>query len=443
MVERPQEIRRFLCRQSAEVAPVLDPKLQQALEALCSEESPCPAEQLEAILDAYETKVLYSEKAASGDTKRVLISAAEPLAHTTVAPIVERLKVDPRCASITLLTDNVAGKAFASVGFSRLRDATRPVFTDLPGLVDIALVPVDPPNSPNAPLLYGAKSVFGATRLFFLVSGWGGVGGTTLFAEGRREAMDPIDGFIVNDELAKRFLQLSLPGIPEERIIVTNLPIMDALERHRSAEHTAVGRGKLGLSEETLAVLYVGDVSNDYHRLDPTFHEHINEKTFFLTLTALFKAAMAQPERSYALLVRPHPRDPKREELLEVVQAGKLTPNLHAIKATNDIVSMTEAAYAADVILSIGSTENFLAPLRNRRAVFLSFEGTGLGGYALQRTFGSDGTAAIEEAPQLHLASSPDELREYLRSAPVAHEPVADAPPPGHVTARIVDLVLQ
>lgn len=398
------------------------------------------------ILEQFETKVYLLEKDEQeydSRAKRVLLTASEPLAYNTIAPILESLKSDRRARAITLLTDNVAGKRFEERGnldFRRIRDHTKPVLADVPSPFDVAIAAVEPPNSAHAVALYGGKSVFGAEKLYFIASGWSGVGGTKLFERERARTMDEIDGMFCNDELAKRILLRQLPDYPTERMHTTGTPSVDALELERASEYTREGRRKLRLDEETLAVLHLGDISADYRRLMPEVDERINEKTFEHTVEAMVRLAEDQPERKFALLIRPHPRDPNKEELLAMGER-QLPGNLRVIPATGPEISMQEAAYAADVVVSIISTENFLATVRGRKAVFLGYEG--LGDAPLERTYGQELLAVMNAAPSLRTVSSPRELASYLKACPRASEVPVPLTSHGKSAAeKILDIAL-
>lgn len=373
------------------------------------------------ILEEFETKVfVYGNPSSAKDAKRVLVEAAEPQAFTLMMPIIERLTNDPRCHFICLLTDNLSGKYFGErmgARWQRIDDHSNPMFSDIPGPFDVALVGVEPPNSPNATLLFGAKSVFGATKLFFVVSGWLGAGDTNIFEGDRASRMDAVDGVFCNDELAKKIFLKRTPLVPPELVYVTGTPVVDALEFDKAEQYATEGRKKLGISWKATAILYVGDISGGYKKLGYASDERINEKTFELTLEALKKLATEERSREFALILCPHPRDPNKEELLELAEhAGSSIPsNMLIICPTADDILWQEIRHSADVTLSIVSTENFLTAIRGRPAVFLGYQNSGLGGELLERIYGKEIMEIIGNSPNLFMVSRPDELIQYLR----------------------------
>lgn len=381
------------------------------------------------------------------DAQRVLLTASEPLAKNSIAPLIERLRSDPRVRGIGLVTDNVAGKQFEHglEGFECIEDPTKPVLADALSMAesepfDIAIVPVDPPNSPNSVALYGAKSVFGARRLYFLATGWVGVGATRLFDQPESKQMDSIDGIFCNDELAKDILRRQLPDFPAEHILVTGTPVVDALEVEKAAEYTAAGRQRLGLNDATITVLFLGHVSGQPGSAESGLHPRISEHTFELTLEQAIQAAKANPQREMALLVRPHPRDPNSAELLELAQ--RETPaNLHVIPADLKSISMQEAAYAADGIASIIGTDNFLASRRGRKGIFLGYEGPGMGGDLLRQYYDPGVQEVIEHSSSMTIARQPEDFAHMLASLERAQPP--EMTEKSDSIARILDAALQ
>jgi hypothetical protein len=444
-MEQSGEREDFIRRQYTEIAPIVPENERAALEAVRHGEQ-TDRNDVERILETYESRIFRMEKHdAAADAKRVLVSASEPLAFSTVRPILEAMKRDARVGGVTLLTDNLAGRSFEALhdpDFVQVRDPGKPVMAEIPGPFEIALVPVDPKNSPNAAVLYGGKSVFGAERLYFLASGWVGVGNTPLFEQNRRERMDAIDGIFVIDDLAKRIVHRQLPEYPEERIQVTGMPLSDAVGAENPELLAAAGRQKLGLGTDERAVLLLPHVSPAPDRPEPGVHPRISEDTFERSLTALVRVAEANPGRRYAVLVRPHPRDWNREEYFRIADR-ELPPNLRVLPATNDVVSMPEAAYAASVTASIAGTDNFIAPMRGRQGVFLAYREEGMGGDLLRRLYGEDSVEEFRHARALTVADDPEAFGAVVEES----EPNPANPPPpksgGDTSAqRILDRML-
>lgn len=412
-------------------------------------------EQTDKTLEQFETKVFLCEKPGkehNPDAKRVLLTASEQLAFNTMLPIIAALKSDRRCKAIELLTDSLAGKQFeklSDASFKRVDDKSLPVLIDAlkpaeKEPFDVAITAVERLDTPNEVALFGGKSVFGAKKLYFLSSGWGGVGGSMeLFGSERGKHMDKIDGFFCADKLAKRILLRQLPDLPEDKIFLTGVPATDGLELHKGGEHREKGRIRLGLSNNDLVVLYLGDISVDYKKIVPTANPRINEETFNQTRDAIVRLAKEQPEKHIVLAVRPHPVDPNKEELLKPYSQS-LPPNLKIVPAQREVISMQEAAYGADIIISIVSTENFLAPLRGKKAVFLGYKESGLGDKVLEKVYGRELMEIIGQDENIVIVSSPDELTAELKEYGRAERKEEKIPKPPEVTSvdKILDIAL-
>lgn len=409
-------------------------------------------ERVEQSLEQLETKVYLSEKDPADydpDAKRVLLTASEPLAANSLSLILEQLQTDRRARATGLLTDNVAAKTLSTrlEGFEQIHDPSKPMLYDALQTVahdpfDVALVPVDPRNSPNAVSLFGAKSVFGAKKLYFMATGWVGVGGTDLFDAARRKTMDEIDGIFVADQLAADIVSYQLPDFPRNKILETGTPVVDAIETDRAEEYTNRGRSKLGLDDDTTAVLLMGHISPGSNSPESDLDPRISEKTFAQTFEAMVNLATRQPKRKFAILVRPHPRDPNAAELFDI--AGQPGPaNLRVVTATNDVVSMQEATYGADVTASIAGTDNFLAPRRGRQGIFLGYQEPGLGGPLLEKLYGPDIVGMINRADGLKVAKSPEEFAAAVADVQRTKEKKSDPKPvAGSSVDRILDVVL-
>jgi hypothetical protein len=308
--------------------------------------------------------------------------------------------------------------------FKQVRNPENPVLSDAMKTAendpyDVALVPVDPRNSPNSPLLFGGKSVFGAKKLFFIATGWVGVGGTDLFDKDRFKQMEEIDGIFCNDDLAKKILLHQLPEYPPEKIYTTGTPVVDALEIEKGPEYAKQGREKLHIDEGTIGVLYLGDVSPAPNSADSNLNPRINEETFLSTLDSMIELAKSRPEKKFALMVRPHPRDPNRQEMLQSTRPD-IPDNLHVTPATD--ISIQEATYSADATASIVSTENFLAPLRGKQGIFLGYDKPGFGSDALKKLYDQEIMEIIKNNENLAIASSPNEFAQIVDI--VQHQPV-------------------
>lgn len=399
-------------------------------------------EQLSYLLERFETKFFLLEKTneeCETEAKRVLLSASDPLAFNTMWPIIEKLKGDSRCRAIGLITDNVAGQKFKDLfsgqqnknDFKRVKDKDKNglALDDFLGATkgegnefDTVITTLESHDSPGSSLLFSGKSNFGnkETKLFIIHDGWTGIiARKDVFKN--KERMDNIDGIFCNDDLTKNIIHNCLPEFSEDKILAIGSPIVDSIkdESENAEKYRSEGRKKLELKDDETAILYLGDISDDYDKLDNAISKRINEETFAKTVEAAIKIAEQQPNKKIALLICPHPRDPNGDELLNAVNT-KTPNNLRIISATDDCASMEESAYAADAVASIISTGNFLAKLRGKKAIFLGYkvgEGEGqLGGKVLEKIFGREIIEkVIKKDKDMSVASSPEEFAEIIK----------------------------
>ncbi len=408
----------FIEKHEDEIKPLLNKKEQDNLGQIEKGKKYNP-EEVEKILEKFETKIYNFEKPENeygSEAKRILIGLSNPLSFNAVSPIIEKLKQDKRCQSIALLTDNIAGKSFEEKNdddFIKIRDKNKPVLSEIPGNFDVALFLPEAKNSPSTAVLLSGESIFGAKNTYFIVSDFF-VNTAIEPLKGRLTSeTKEIDGILCVDELQKRILIDQLPDFSPEKIFVTGTPIIDNLETDKAKEYEKAGRRKLNLDDKTKTILYLGDISFECQRIAPGADEKINEKTYEQTAKSVIKLAGENPEQNFALLVRPHPRDPNREELLTGIKIE--TPkNLKIIPATNDIVSINEVCYAADFIISIIGTENLLAPARGRKSVFLGYEDPGMGKIILDKFIHPLMLKEIKENADLKIVGSPEELTDFL-----------------------------
>ncbi|OGG79376.1 hypothetical protein A3J11_00265 [Candidatus Kaiserbacteria bacterium RIFCSPLOWO2_02_FULL_55_12] len=109
--------------------------------------------------------------------------------------------------------------------------------------------------------------------------------------------------------------------------------------------------------------------------------------TFEKTLAGIETFAHTETRREIALIVRPHPRDPDKEKLVNAGESEQVLGNL-SIKNGSSPAPLNGVVYASDVIVSIAGTENFFAPARGRRSIFLAYDGPGFAGEAFRSFYG-------------------------------------------------------
>jgi len=425
----------------------------------------------EQILEKFETKIFLIDKKDGQfdpEAKKILFGVSHPLPFSILRPMLERLKGDSRCRSIGLMMDNVAGvnlekllsewqmssdlaiKSFKGgktqqYGEEAEGDKNYPVLADAlktaqDNPYDVALMFMEGRDSPVSPLFFGAKSNFGAKKSYLMFDGWTSITLSRYFLD--NENSEPIDGVFCNDELAKKILLAQLPQILPEKVFITGSPVTDSLEIDKAFQYRETGRRKLHLADGDLAILYLGDVSGglEYEAIGG-IDSLYNEKTAQKTARALVSLAAKEPQKNYALLVRPHPRDPNKDALLKMAEED-LAPNLKILAAGRENVSMQEALYAADAIASIISTENFLAPLRGKKAIFLSYDDKGLGNDILSKMFGPALIKTISEDKNISFISSEAELVETM-GQPEYFEPHEAKAPVGNSIEKIMNIIFE
>ena len=418
----------FIAEHEAEIKPLLSSDEKRDLGDINSEAA------ADKFLERFETKAYRYEKPEGEfdpDAKRILISFSDPSDFGQQMPMIERLMVDKRCKGISVVTDNIAGLGFAKFveahpQFKQERSKDKLDNNDpqddlvIPDIeravegVDIALIGIESVNSPSGMMIFNAKSTFGAKKLFISNGGWNGVGGRKeLFT--KTGEMDQIDGMFVNDDLAKKITETQLPEELHEHIFATGTPAIDVLEISNGPKFERAGRELLSIKDDEIALLYCGDISGEYEKMfNDYINPRINEETFSKTLNVLKQVANQKPDKKFVLLVRPHPRDGNKEELLQPQR--DLPVNLRIVSAEKGIISMQEAGYASDIVLSIISTENILETLRGKEAVYLGYKDNGLGDSILKNVLGDD-LPVVATHPGITVIDSDDALLKRLNGA--------------------------
>lgn len=406
---------------------------------------------VEKVLEGFETKIFFMEKPnVSHDAKRVLVTMDIPGAYNAMSPLIAALLKNERCGAVEVLASGFARKEFEKrfgVSFRQVRSESNSVLKDILSSVkdrpiDVAFASVSAANGPESVALYGGKSNFGAKKLFLVSDAWGMAGSTF---SGMRENMDEIDGIFCNDELARRMILHHLPDFPEEKILSLGTPVLENLELEKADEYRHEMRQRWGLDENTLAVLYLGDISEDYKNPSWMADKEINEITFAKTLDAVITAARRNPKRNFALLLRPHPRDPNKKTLYHLVESNEHPKNFLSRDASKDAnTQINQAAYAADVIASIVSTENFLASRRGKKAVFLGYGEKGLGGGVLKKIYGEEILSVIASGPDSRVVTSSDELAMHIETMrPAGATGKTKASNSSYLTRNILDIALR
>jgi hypothetical protein len=396
-------------------------------------------------LDQIHAKIWHLPNIEITSGQRLFLTTADPGSLMNVSnPLVAGLRADSRAKTISVLTAGYANNQFApEPPFQTLRATEEAVYEHTP--YQIAVATPTAALGPEILPLYEGKKGLGAEKLFFIVDGWGGLG--QAMSQGF-EAMNPIDAILCNNILAAKMVSHRLPAFPQERILSSGTPTLDSIRQNSAKRLRTAGRKKLGLSDDLYSILYLGDADEDYK--NGGYDPEANRKTALKTAQAIKQLAQGYPERKFAFLFRPHPRDPAKENLyfeLSEMFPHNVTTRYARESATNPEisheVSIDEATYASESILSINSTENYMGPLRGVSVVFLAFQEEGLGYSVLKDAYGEEIMQLISKAPGTRIAETEEDLKKaldkYLHSSP----PKITRPPRGQsYTQRVTNLIL-
>ncbi|MEK9184046.1 MAG: hypothetical protein AAB890_03175 [Patescibacteria group bacterium] len=363
------------------------------------------------LLRLFESHLFVFKKNKTSLAQNVLLTIDNPGSYNAFKPIICALENDCRCGSISVIASGIARKNFQQEFSNRFVPVRNnglfisefgELFSDIPP--DIIICSISFINGPESIALYAGKSVLGAKKIYTIIDGWGVFG--NIFKSNLR-IRDAIDGFFCNDEFAKKIIKYQIPDITDERIYATGTPVLDSIEIKKSDEYRQTMRKRFYLEEDTVVLLFIGGVSENWKNKFAS-DSKINEITFEKTIIAMKALAKAYPDKKFALLLKPHPRDADKQELYSIADSMKLPLNLAFVDVA--AVSINEAAYGADVIASIVSTENLLAPLRGKQAIYLGYEGVGLGKELLEKVYGKDILSFLSETQGVTVAASPEEF---------------------------------
>ncbi|MDP2815872.1 MAG: hypothetical protein Q8O19_04260 [Rectinemataceae bacterium] len=434
----------FIIRHAKEILPILNDQNERSLVEHAARGMPFgenDREQLIDILERCETKLYTYEKSEyAPDAKRILVTSDNPGSFAGARHLIAAFLKDVRCKGVSTLVSGVAGKDFSQTfpEFEQVREQetlladTLVLSKEEPFDVVIGTISVE--NGPENLALYGGKSNLRANKTFLLFEAYGSLGGA--FGLGTSDNMDKIDGIFCNDELAKEIVQHFLPEYPAEKIFTTGTPVLEGLEVERAKQYRTDVRAELGISPDAFTIAYLGDNSNDYARM-PNANPDINAVTFAKTLKGIKEFAARTGSKETALIVRPHPRDPAKRVLLNCTD--EQLQNLAIVNGSMP-AALNGILYASDVVVSIMSSENFLAPARGRYSIFLAYDGAGLGGEALRSGYGEEIFRKLKEMPNMFIVSTESELTELLLN--LSRESLPNATDPSSGTKNIVAQVL-
>ena len=409
---------------------------QSAIEDVMKER-PVEKERIDALLERYETKVLTYERSDKVlGASKILFEASQPANYAVAAPLIEELIKDPRCAGITLLADNVAGQQFeeSDIPLRPIRSEGAPVMADIPaGPYEVALIFDEPANTPAPVLLYGAKSVFGAKKLYFFAGGLIGEGTQHILAPDADQKMDAIDAIFVNDQLSKQLL-CGMARVPEEKVIVTGSPLIESLEPEKAGMVRTAVREKLHIADSAFVAFYAGVVSADFK--ESGGESNLNMHTYKETLEGVQMAAEHDPAREYVLVVRTHPRARNIESL---PVPSELPANMRIVGGED--ISYDEVVYAADVLCCNPlSSELLLAAYRGRTMAVFAYQGEHQFGQLCERIFGAQGMRIIRDSGRAVFIESPQGLAAILEKHTESPQPLPK--PFGSAREKIKEILL-
>lgn len=380
------DVRRFLRRHEREWKPLVDVKVHEAVRGFLNKHGKARKAGVESALESYAT-VLYTRvnRLAKSDGAHLLFSAQDPGAYALVKDFLLELDGDRRWHRIGLLFSGQARRALYDDFPGRYAEFPRGkqgLFADLLRYskrhpIDCAVTTPSSVNGPESVIFAGGKSILGAKRLFS-VCDWNGIVSNRL--ECPWSDSDPLDGILCNDVLTKDLIRIQRPELRSDMLHVCGTAI-GSLRVDDPASFTANARNGLGLEDDEIACLYIGDV---FHENDRTRFPRIDKlfvvKTLAVTAKALSQAARVECGKRYVLMLRPHPRDSDRDGWASAVAKIRLPKNLRILPAIPEEVPIQVARYAADAVMGIHSTENFLAPHIGRKSFILAYPGPGLSG---------------------------------------------------------------
>lgn len=421
MEERAEEEKiRFIKEHAREILPTSpDPQTVKMISEGSRPGDRIDPKKIEKIVEAAETKIFtIKNKDASKEAKAFLIAADNPGAYLAVEPLLSRLKEDSRCQNITLLLSGKAEQMFIEKfpEADRVKDETKPLLYDLlksveEKKVDIVIATQGAKNNPSTTTILSGKE-FGAQKIFLVIDGWG-IADPNLPSWAKSVSLD---GIFCNDALAKMVLSEIMRDFPSEKIFTTGTGQTDRLNPQTSEELRKLGREKMRLTENELAILYLGDISDDYRKISEKIDSRINEKTREDVISSLVALALKNPDKKYALLMRPHPRDPdfsEPDDLENLIRKLKVPPNLRVIPASNRQIGMAEAAQAADILASMNSTENFKFLFAGRPTIFLGLENF-RGNVILEKMYGKNVVSFLEKQKNSIFAHTTADIQNFV-----------------------------
>lgn len=365
-------------------------------------------------LSAAQTKILSRDLNREG--KHILFSAYDFGQWSSIAPIIEAALFDLRVGAITFFGGGPALNCIEERFSTQFEDCsqgnwTMSGFNSLPvnknrspfeNTIDIAVTTVSGRFGPESCTLTNAKSILGASKLVLVYDVYGSVP-NFIPAE-----IDKIDLVICPDSLTRDcFLETQCWQIEPQKVIISSTGqtvSAQVIQSRAEMRRQALKELRLSGSELVVAVLGEHTIERDFGQGLPKNFPETAIKSAIKTIEDL---AQNNPNKNFAIILRPHPADPGKEILKNLYSAIKRLRNLEARFVETSKMDFDQVAACSDVVCSLFSTESFKAANRGIYGVFLNsiyFEN--LATAAL--------TKAVSQQPLLKVIANNSELGDLL-----------------------------
>ena len=300
----------------------------------------------------------------------------------SLAPLIEAAVRDQRISEVTFFGGGPAAREFqkqfgllaqdlSDVGESALA-AFNPSVQFRNGQsaiaqVDIAVATLSGRFGPDTWILNNAKSILGASKLVLIYDIYGAV------PQNIPDSIDQIDLVLCSDDLTREcFLQTNRWEIDPSRVLIAETgQTVTPTDNQTMINLRQSGLRKLELNGEEVVVSLLGDmtIETDWGE---GLSNNLAAETIYQSLQAIERFAKSNPKKNLAVVLRPHPADPRRELLEAALGAVKPSLNLKVRWSDSNLMSIDELAACSDAICSLYSTESFKASDRGIVGVFLN-----------------------------------------------------------------------
>ena len=343
-------------------------------------------------------------QAAEG-AKSLMITVSQPGPLVALVPLIEELSSHPDCAEIAIFGADVGMQDFykhpqlSKLEYSMVADittlSTEDFFSSLLAHTAISApsVVITTNESILGPQLIMqclAKKSLGAAFLVLVAESPDCSLGLPyeLGLLNTYPEIAPIDLFLCNDELTESVVKFLVGDRSTAQVLVTGTGQLDSIYQTDTARLRQSALEKLSLSGTEKCFLFLGDIAESYP-IESRIDLDLNNKSFEALLQATSSLALMNPSTEYRLLLRPHPRDARKDEISQYSKCV-LPSNIKITEAPSSRCTIDEASAITLAVLSTTRTEVFKAPLRGLEGIFLGLtqsdelEGYGLGSQCLR-----------------------------------------------------------